>query len=449
MDFSFKFSPEDPQTRTFFQDLGLTDSQIDSGYFTDSELIANNINPYMVREAVWSGMMASDRRAEAMVGFFKLLDNTEPGDEIAVEPAQGQAALDVLKSYSPQKRHALFNNQLCSEPTTAKLIYENEIQNGSVFPDVTDEYAYVMSAGVPVEKKCSPEILRRHDVLPDELKGIHFEANLMPEVIQKSADAVVKIISVNGSGPNDEQLLIGSATLVSRQGHVITANHVLYDDSGFFNSRNDLIYRGRDYAITEQDVVYHDADSDIAVVKLPELGRVPDLNHVSLREDPLAEGEPLMAIGFPNMDNAEDNFLRDRPTVTIANYQGLRPMSVAQDVSMPDVPDFQSQDHLFYKTSVGIVFGNSGGGYFDESGRLVGVASSMLYGNLVDDYTFPSFAAALLPPDVESRALAGVLTEIREIQQDNQKSKAPSKSRGALFLHSLKSFLGLSSSQAK
>lgn len=449
MDFSFQFSPEDPEARAFFQDLGLTDSQINSGYLTDSDLTENNINPYMVREAVWSGLVAPDRSAEALAELFALLFNVKPELEIAVAPNMGRAALDLLKGYSPKKRHALFNNEFCSEPTTAKLIFENEVENNSIFPGLTDEYAYEVTTGVLVEKKCSPEILKQNDVLMDELRGVHFEADLMPDVIRKSSEAVVKIVSLNGAVAHEQKLLMGSAIIVSPLGHVITANHVLYDDDGFFNVSNDLMYHGGHYAITERDVVYHNADNDIAVVRLPELGRVPDLDHVTLREDPLAHGEPLRAIGFPNMQNPEENFSRDRPTVTSGRYEGLHAMSVSEDVLMPDVPDFDSRDHLFYKTTVGIVFGNSGGGYFDESGRLVGVASSMLYGELVDDYTFPSFAAALLPSDVESGVLANALADIREVQTDSQRSQSTSKSRRSFFFDGLKTFFGFGSGETQ
>ncbi len=147
----------------------------------------------------------------------------------------------------------------------------------------------------------------------------------------------------------------GSGVIVSPDGHVLTAAHVI---EGL--SQTEL--RLRSALMLQADVLYVDAHQDIALLKLPGRG-YPCLG---LRLDNLAPvGTPVYAIGTP--------------------VKRELAFSVAQGI----VSAYRKENGVRYlQTDAGINQGNSGGPLVDADGRVVAIVSSKIIARGVEGLAF-------------------------------------------------------------
>ena len=149
-----------------------------------------------------------------------------------------------------------------------------------------------------------------------------------------------------GSGPYEEYSSLGSGFIISRDGYIITNNHVIKD-------ADQVIVRMNDRREFVAKVVGTDERSDIAVLKID----ARDLPTVQLGESrDLKVGEWVLAIGSP--------FGFD--------YSVTSGIISAIGRSLPNenyVP--------FIQTDAAINPGNSGGPLFDMDGKVIGVNSQI------------------------------------------------------------------------
>lgn len=153
--------------------------------------------------------------------------------------------------------------------------------------------------------------------------------------------------------PRRERLLssLGSGVIVSRDGYLLTSNHVIQGADEIFVSLAD----GRESVAR---VVGTDPETDLALLRIS----LADLPYTDIGEDkPVHVGDVVLAIG--------------------------NPLGVGQTVSM-GIVSATGRSHLgiatfenFIQTDAAINQGNSGGALIDTRGNLVGINTAILSSN--------------------------------------------------------------------
>jgi S1-C subfamily serine protease len=159
-----------------------------------------------------------------------------------------------------------------------------------------------------------------------------------------------RLLGLSPSEPPVEPDAVASGVIVSKDGYIVTNNHVV-EDGGQVRAR---LADGRDFPAS---VIGRDPHSDLAVVKIPgrslKSARIGDSEH-------LRPGEPVLAIGNPlGFENSVSL------GVVSANRRG------------PFRVDGHTMGDMI-QTDAAINQGNSGGGLFTSSGSLVGINSAIL-----------------------------------------------------------------------
>src|SRR5271154_3221540 len=206
--------------------------------------------------------------------------------------------------------------------------------------------------------------------LPDDLK---LNSSMAP-IVKKVAPSVVKIeikikeapVAVNGmqglpddpffrqffggrqrlTAPSEVQHGVGSGVIVTKDGYILTNNHVVDDAS-------ELKVTLQDGRVFTARVVGKDPKSDVAVVKI--------------------EAEGLPAITFADSEKSEVGDL----VLAIGNPFGIDQSVTRGIVSAKDreAMDLPYQD--FIQTDAAINPGNSGGALVDADGRLIGINTAI------------------------------------------------------------------------
>ncbi len=146
----------------------------------------------------------------------------------------------------------------------------------------------------------------------------------------------------------------GSGVIVSKDGYIITNNHVVDGADTIKVKLNDgRVFTGK--------VIGRDPRSDIAVIKI----KASDLPYITIADsDKIEVGDLCLAIGNP---------FGIGQTVTMGIISALGRNNVA-------VGDMSDKYHFenFIQTDAAINPGNSGGALVDTEGRLIGINSAIL-----------------------------------------------------------------------
>jgi S1-C subfamily serine protease len=139
----------------------------------------------------------------------------------------------------------------------------------------------------------------------------------------------------------------GTAFVVSGLGYALTAAHVVPEAPSDEMAQYRVALRSREAPLAEVQVVTRDTQLDLALLRLPDTCEWMELPIGDSRV--VSTGAPLYALGFPrNLD------LSGAPG-TLSNTVGLRGL---------------------WQTTIPLEHGHSGGPIFDQSGRVVAIASS-------------------------------------------------------------------------
>ena len=212
----------------------------------------------------------------------------------------------------------------------------------------------------------------------------------------------------DGTAPNQQRTSLGSGFIVSKDGYIITNNHVVKD-------ADEIIVRLNDRREFVAEVIGTDVRSDIAVLKI-EAGKLPVLKLGD--SSALKVGEWVLAIGSP--------FGFDH--------------SVTQGIVSAIGRNLPSENYVpFIQTDVAINPGNSGGPLFNLQGEVVGV-NSHIYTARTNTYIGISFAIPIeVVKDIYkqlreqgyvSRGWLGVL--IQDVTRELAESFGMKKPHGAL-----------------
>jgi serine protease Do len=146
--------------------------------------------------------------------------------------------------------------------------------------------------------------------------------------------------------PQQKVTSLGSGVIVSKEGHIVTNNHVL-------NGTNDVTVQLNDGREGKARIVGTDAQIDLAVLKID----LPNLIPLSLGDsDKVKVGQIVMAIGNPFG-------LEESVTHGIISAKDRRAMN-----------DSQVE---FFQTDAAINPGNSGGPLVDIRGEVIGINSAI------------------------------------------------------------------------
>jgi serine protease Do len=144
---------------------------------------------------------------------------------------------------------------------------------------------------------------------------------------------------------------LGSGVVISREGLIVTNEHVI-------EGAAEIKVRFADGAEDNADVIGSDADADLALLRVPARGR-PFLP-VALQDD-LMVGETVIAIGNPfGLEN----------TVTVGVLSARD-----RTVTSPNTHRVYTD---FLQTDASINPGNSGGALLDLDGRLIGINTAII-----------------------------------------------------------------------
>jgi len=169
-----------------------------------------------------------------------------------------------------------------------------------------------------------------------------------------------------------EARALGSGFLVSSEGYIVTNNHVITaDGQGLADSITVTLSDGKEYPAK---IVGHDADSDIAVLKID-------------ADKPL----PFVKFGDSNQARAGDW------VIAIGNPFGLGGTVTAGIVSSPHRITDSGAYGQYIQTDASINPGNSGGPMFDMTGKVIGINRFIVSpngaGNIGIGFAIPSETA--------------------------------------------------------
>lgn len=198
------------------------------------------------------------------------------------------------------------------------------------------------------------------------------------DIAKKVAPSVVEITTeVAQSGGFMSQYITegaGSGVIVSKDGYIVTNNHVIEDAKKITVILND----GKSYSAT---LVGTDTLTDIAVIKIDAADLTPAVYGSS---DALKVGDFALAVGNPLGELGG--------TVTNGIISALEREVVIDSVTM-----------TLLQTNAAINPGNSGGGLFNASGELIGVVNAKAAGSDIEGLGFA------IPIDIAKPVIQDIL----------------------------------------
>lgn len=193
---------------------------------------------------------------------------------------------------------------------------------------------------------------------PDTLAGV--AQRLLPSVVT---------VRVNSSGGAS----IGSGFVATRDGYVITNDHVVESSSG----RATVVFT--DGTTASATVVGKDPESDIAVIKVSR----GDLTPVEFGDsEQIAVGDPVLAFGTP---------------LALANTVTAGIVSAVDRTIQAGEPGGPTRYYAAIQTDAAVNQGNSGGPLVDGAGRVVGV-NSVIKSLAIDEETAGNIGLAFAIP---------------------------------------------------
>lgn len=179
----------------------------------------------------------------------------------------------------------------------------------------------------------------------------------------------------DGSQNRDETLSLGSGTVLSKDGYIVTNQHVV-------NNADKIIVKLSDKREYPAKLIGSDNSTDLALIKI----NANDLPYVTLGDsDKLKVGEWVVAIGSP---------FGFEHSATAGIVSG-KARSIGKERFVP-----------FIQTDAAINPGNSGGPLFDMNGNVVGINSQIL--SKSGGYQGLSFA-------IPSNVLRNVVSQLKDM----------------------------------
>lgn len=188
------------------------------------------------------------------------------------------------------------------------------------------------------------------------------------DVCARVSDSVVEITTEYTTTYGNHQYVregAGSGVIISENGYIITNNHVIAE-SGSGEVADGVTVRLTDGTEFDAEVIGHDTDSDIAVLKINAEG----LSAATIGDsDALKVGERIVAVGNP-----------------LGQLGGTKTSGIISATSREI--SVENNMMTLIQVDAAINPGNSGGGLFNMDGELVGIVNAKSTGDDVEGLGF-------------------------------------------------------------
>lgn len=216
---------------------------------------------------------------------------------------------------------------------------------------------------------------------------LNLQPTYSPEELYKvKISSVVRIYALN-TPLVSEGVASGTGFFISKDGLVVTAAHVIYDDNGHPNSRNELVENVCNFIfIKTSDNKYYtvipikiDLQHDIALLKVSRPLLIKDRDK-GIKNIKFIQGKKIKK-EFNYLELIEiDKPIAGEPVTTIG-FSGLYSTFISTGIvsSPKSQTSAQEDEDTTFKdlvvTSMLLFPGNSGGPVFNKYGKVVGVAT--------------------------------------------------------------------------
>lgn len=384
MDLTIDFEPRDADVQELWQELGVPEKLIDRGELTATELSHAGVDvPVFLKLLQVVDATRTGREST-------LFDNIPNGFLYLSEEDAADAVDFIHGGYSPLLKSLLHYGD-CPDGETARIIFSN------LFTDSVRFYDEFQNGVVP-ERLCSRAELQRKGFMTEDMEGVFGTDATEDAAMQGVGQSVVPVTTVSGNG----DVYSGSAVILSRSGICATAAHVLYQSAEELFPEINVTFAGRDYVVNSDDVLFVDHPADKAYFYVPQLAENnPNLPFAKLADRAPSEGEDVTVIGYPLLREEGEAGAVERTYTVGQFFYPHRDILVNEDD-----PLLNQDDRVFLLTTARMVPGDSGGGYFNARGELIGIASNFEPGENVSD------AASLLPADIDDEREHGILARV-------------------------------------
>ena len=188
--------------------------------------------------------------------------------------------------------------------------------------------------------------------IPSYLEGRERNAAELYEQVVPTVVTIFTSQQVFTKVGEEAQRGMGSGVLISSDGHVLTAAHVV-------DGSDVIVVKMHDGSMHEAELLFSEGSADIALLLLK--APAPDLPHAALGDsDLLAVGQAVYVIGAPyGLENS----------YSLGNISGFREFNRLYDGTILAE---------FIQTDAAINSGNSGGPMFNSKGEVIGISSRIL-----------------------------------------------------------------------
>ena len=188
--------------------------------------------------------------------------------------------------------------------------------------------------------------------IPSYLEGRERNAAELYEQVVPTVVTIFTSQQVFTKVGEEAQRGMGSGVLISSDGHVLTAAHVV-------DGSDVIVVKMHDGSMHKAELLFSEGSADIALLLLK--APAPDLPHAALGDsDLLAVGQAVYVIGAPyGLENS----------YSLGNISGFREFNRLYDGTILAE---------FIQTDAAINSGNSGGPMFNSKGEVIGISSRIL-----------------------------------------------------------------------
>lgn len=376
----YEFDSNSAATVRFLRSIGFSEEMIQLGIVHKEDILERGID----------------------ADVFDNIANAMEVDNFLSYQEAGYGNLMLKKVGDPALSHALFSNQTCPRSAGAYTVLGN-YRGQALEPQYSNPvFSYSGNNGVVPETACSFENIKNEGFETEDLTGLFFPDEMMPEKWQNIGKPVVPILDFREK--DDEYPAAGSAVILSPYGYMVSAAHVLVDDeTQQLYEKSVVQFRDTSYPIREENILYLDHDTDLAIFVVPELEFEPDLPYATIAKSQPDPSDELMAVGYPATREA-----------ALGNLAYYSKKSLVDSARMYSTGGYKKDivldlEHSYYQMSNRIYYGQSGGAVFNSNGELVAINHAILSG-------FFSIASSVIPEETTHQDLQQVLAEVQAAQ---------------------------------
>lgn len=327
------FDSNNADVRSLLSNIGFSEGQIDNGYVNTLDCLRSHIDDSVLRALATSQKPPEGATDVEIKDAHGSLIDEEGYLTSTLSSEEARRGLQLIRFYGPRKILGLFRQEGCPHGLEAPDILNNLLG----INDNVRLFGTVFPASCPYSVEFPPI----------QVLGVYYSDSQVPDYVANASEAVVQVIATDKSS--------GSAVLISEEGDLLTARHVLYDDEGNFCNGSVIKIGDRKVAVSPDYIVSENKELDLLRLRVGDLKGLP---HLKLAERP-GYGDEVWAIGFPGQ--------------TFASAQEkLERLS-----TLGTVKDYEGSGRNILISNLRAAGGNSGGAAINNRGELVGIVSSI------------------------------------------------------------------------